>query len=394
MPDFLLNLYKVVEPQLAAHGLVFLGSALLFVVAKPLLNYFNRGKDVSVQIRILRVGIVAIFILHVIDIIWIWFSTPVEALETGETTPQHIFIKVGYSIGVTYATLIAFNIASYFSRKKFGTDKKVDGEVVYLDTYNSRLFDIVAYVVIFLFWVYTIIIIWGFDDQLQTTGFVGIILGFIVLTNGIWMPDVYYGMVILNSNLLDDGDVIKFNNHENEHVINRVTFVYTILLDVRNNHRLMVRNSQLVGGKVDNLTKRASIDGLRHSLLFNIGYPKVPEGGGLQTEKIQEFKNFRQKVQKVFDRAFEAVKENDEVKINRNMPFEVALVNSADYALTFSLSFYLEALPNTKVTKTIRQYLVRTPAFIQEAVNEAALEESVQLATPILVDMVSPNGRQ
>lgn len=386
MPEFFLNIYQELKPQLAAHGLVFLGYALVFIVAKPLLEYFNRGKDVSVQIRIMRVGVVAIFILHVIDVVWILFAT----VEEGEADPQHFFIKVGYSIGATYASLIAFNITSYISRKKFGVEKKIDGEVVYLDTYNSRLVDIVVYVVIFFLWIYTIILSWGWDSQLQTTGFFGIVLGFLALTNSIWFPDIYYGMVILNSNMLEDGDVIKFNNYENENVINRVSFIHTILLDVRNNHRLLVRNSQLAQGRIDNLTKRASIDGLRHFLFFNIGYPNLSATNGATTpdgEKVESgYGTYRQKVLRMFERANDIVNENADAKINRNLPFEIALVDSGDYALKFSLAFYLEAIPSTKVTKTIRQYLIRTPALIQEAVNQAALEEGVQLATPMLIN--------
>jgi hypothetical protein len=380
MPTFFIDIYQVLKPQLAAHGLVFIAYALFFVGAKPLLNFFNRGKDVSARIRIMRAGIVFIFILHLVDILFLLLVKR----EEGDPDPQHVFIKIGYSIAATYAGLIACNVVSYFSRKKFGLEKKIDDEIVYLDTYNSRLMDIVIYVVVFFLWIYTIILIWDLTSQLQTTGFIGIVLGFLALTNGIWLPDIYYGMVILNSHLLEDGDVIKFNNHPNENVISRVSFVYTILLDLRNNHRLLVRNSQLIGGRIDNLTKRASIDGLRHTLHFNIGYPKPLS---IKSEEGEAgYGSFRQQVQQMFDKAFEILKENTDCKINRNLPFEVAVVNSADYALTFSLSYYLEAIPNTKITKTLRQYLVKTPALIQDAVNQVALEENIQLATPVLID--------
>ena len=379
--EFFNDIYQILKPQLTAHGLVFGIYVLVFIVAKPVLNFFNRGKDVTVQIKMMRAGVAFIFVLHFVDIVMILLAEKMGS----ETDPQHIFIRIGYSIAACYASLLAFNITSYFSRKKFGIEKKLDGDIVYLDTYNSRLVDIVFYVVVFFLWVYTIIGIWGLDSLLQTTGFIGILLGFLALTNTTWFPDIYYGMVILNSNLLEDGDVIKFNNHDNEHVINRVTFIYTILLDVRNNHRLMVRNSQLVSGRIDNLTKRASIDGLRHSLLFKIGYPKsMVELSG--EEQDSGFAAYRQKIQRMFERANALIVDNTDAKINRNLPFETALIDSGDYALTFSLAFYLEALPNTKITKTLRQYLVKTPALIQEAVNQAALEEGVQLATPILVD--------
>ena len=379
MSDFFINIYQAIKPQLAQHSLVFFGYVIVFFVAKPVLSFFNRGKDVSFQIRAMRIGVVIIFFLHLLDIVLL-----VVAAQNGvESDQQHFFIKLGYSITAVYAVLIAFNATSYYSRKKFGQEKKIDGDVIYLDTYNSRLFDIVAYVVILFVWMYTTIQIWDLDSLLQTTGFIGITLGFLALTNAIWLPDIYYGLVILNSNMLEDGDVIKFGHHANENIINRVTIIYTILLDVRNNHRLLVRNSQLINSRIDNLTKRASIDGLRHSLHFNIGYPKSFAG---KQESDKAYADFRQRVQHMFESAFAAVCENEDCRINRNIPFEIAIVDSADYALTFALSFYLEAIPNTKITKTIRQYLVRTPAIIQEAVNKAALAENVQLATPMLID--------
>jgi len=382
MQDFFIESYQVLKPQLAGHGLVFFLYALFFFVAKPVLNYFNRGKDVSFQVRAMRLGIVVIFFLHLLDI----FIVVVSNQTDGDDDPQHFFIRLGYSIAAVYVSLIAFNIISYFSRKKFGLEKKYDGEVVYLDTYNSRLIDIVGYVAIFFFWIYIIIFIWGLDSLLETTGFIGLTLGFLALTNGIWLPDIYYGMVILNSNMLEDGDVIKYGNHSNENVISRVTFVYTILLDVRNNHRLLVRNSELIRHRIDNLTKRASIDGLRHSMQFKIGYP----ASGADRENT--FPEFQQHVHRMFDQAFAAASEDNECKINRNMPFEVSLIDSADFALTFSLSFYLEALPNTKVTRTVRQFLVRTPTLIQSAVNSAAIENGIQLATPILINHVPAAG--
>lgn len=383
MTDFFNQIYSTIESQIATHGIVFFAYVLFFIIARPLLEYFNRGKDVSAQIRIMRLGIAVIFVLHVLDIIWI----SLVEIDDDTEAPQHFFIRLGYCIAATYACLITFNITSYFSRKKFGVSKTVDDEIVYLDTYNSRLVDIIAYALLFLIWVYTIIVIWGWDSLLQTTGFFGLTLGFLALTNAIWLPDIYYGLVILNSKLLEDGDVIKFGNQGNEHVISRVTFIYTILLEVRNNHRLLVRNSRLINDRIDNLTKRASIDGLRHSLYFKIGYPVKKLHAAAEVEgKPNEYKNYRQRVQEMFERAFEILEENDDAKINRNMPFEVALTDSSDYALTFSLSFYLEAIPNTKVTRTIRQFLVRTPSLIQDAVNEAALELDVQLATPVLID--------
>ena len=68
MLELISNLYEILKPQLLAHGLIFIVYAILFVLVSPVLNFFNRGKDVSFQVRAMRIGIGLIFILHVIDI--------------------------------------------------------------------------------------------------------------------------------------------------------------------------------------------------------------------------------------------------------------------------------------------------------------------------------------
>ncbi len=369
------------------HGVVFLLNIAVFFAARPMLSLFNYGKDISGQIKLLRAGAVVFFFLHIADLVVYQFF-PIY---------QNYFIRVGYSLAALYGCLLLFNVVSYFSRQKFGIEKTIDDTKVYLETYNSRLVDLIFLILVILVFIYWLIAIWELDGLLQTTGLLGIVFAFLALTNGIWLPDIYHGMVILNSNMLDDGDVIQLNNHPDEHVISRVSFIYTILLDVRNNHRILVRNSEMTRSRIDNLSKRASADGLRHSMLFNIGYPALPpsrqRGKDSAKDSAKEevptnnYEHFRNRVQRMFESAFEKLVQNKEAKINEKLPFEVALAASADYALTFRLSYYLQALPNTKVTKTIRQYLVRTPALIQDAVNEAALEYGIALATPMLVSM-------
>lgn len=366
------------ETNVIGHLAVFLVNLLVLVVAEPFIRAFNRGKDIRAQVRILRAVAVAFLLLHILDLLLI------------RTLPeyQHYFIRFGSTLAAAYACLLGFNIVSYFSRQKFGDEKTIDGEVIYLDSYNSRLVDLIALVFILLLAVYWMVNIWELHGLLQTTGILGILFAFLALTNNIWAPDIYFGMVILNSKMLEDGDVIKVNGQGNEYIINKVSFIYTILLDVRNNHRVVFRNSQLVSSRLDNLSKRASVQGIRHALQFKIGYPPLMAGESAE-ERRKQFASFRNKVSDMFAEAYALIETNHDAKINRNMPFESAIVESGDFALTFSLHFYIDAIPNTRVTKTVRQYLVRTPQLIQEAVNEAAASHNIALATPVMVDQRS-----
>ena len=376
--EFLLSL-NTEERPIVVHALVFAINLVIIFFSESFLALFNKGKSVSVQARILRAGAIVFLILHIIDVL----------LVTTFPAYQNYFIRIGLSLATVFGCLLLFNIVSYFSRQKFGYQKTIDNETVYLDSYNSRLLDLFVSVFVILVAVYCVVNIWKLEGLLQTTGLLGIIFGFLALTSSIWAPDIYYGLVILNSNMLEDGDVIKLVGYEDELIISRVSFIYTILLDVRNNHRVLLRNSQLVQNRVDNLSKRASAEGLRHAMEFNIGFPALAskiEEERKNSNGAEQYEAYRGRIKTMFEYAFELVSDNKDAKINHNMPFEVALSQTGDYALTFRLNYYLEALPNTKVTKTIRQYLVRTPNLIQEAVNQAALEYRVSLATPLLVD--------
>lgn len=456
------------------HGVVFFVNLLIFFISRPLLGWFNKGKDVTVQSRALRFGAVLFFILHLLDIL----------LVSAFPKYEHYFIRFGLTIATFFGCLLSFNLLSYFSRQKFGRSKEIDGETVFLDSYNSRLMDLISAFLIILIALYCLIVIWELEGLLQTTGFLGIVFAFLALTNAIWAPDIYYGMVILNTDMLEDGDVVKLGDTGNEYIINRVTLIYTIFLDVRNNHRILLRNSQVLGSRVDNLSKRASADGLRHSMEFNIGYPNVvsrseqvaeilanmsndtakenigdivednseasealnkeaaandasnlmvenkssdnkvnPEdqkehrdneknsekSSGKDSDKLSDkessennssqndvkkskqiesnsFDDLNKRVNQMFEAAFEELMKSKEAKLNPNTPFEVTLIRSGDYALTYSLNFYLDKIPNTKVTKTIRSYLTRTPSLVQDAVNSAAVKHGIVLATPVLIE--------
>ena len=209
--------------------------------------------------------------------------------------------------------------------------------------------------------------------MLQTTGIFGIAAAFLALTNQIWAPDMFFGMVILNSKMLEDGDVIQFGESSDEYIINKVTLIYTILLDVRNNHRTLIKNSKLVDARIDNLSKKASTDGLRMKLSYKIGYPPK-----------ENIEGFKKQINEMFAEVNTYAIKDEDIKINENIAFEWYLHETGDYALEYDLFYYIDALPNTKVTRTVRSYLLKTPNLLNEAVYTASLHHNIDLSTPIL----------
>ncbi len=361
--DEILTKIPFSDTEFGVHLFILIINLLLLIFSKPIVSLFKTHSENSFELAVFRVLNLTFLFLHILDFILIIWSKDYQSL----------FARLAWTIVCIYLGLLLFSFVSYLSRKKFGIEKKIDTTLVYVDTYNSRLVDLIVLVVISIFSLYIIIDIWELDSLLQTTGIFGIAAAFLALTNQIWAPDMFYGMVILNSKMLEDGDVIQFSDSKDEYIINKVTFIYTILLDVRNNHRTLIKNSKLVDARIDNLSKKASTDGLRMKLTYKIGYPKQ-----------EDFETFKKQIDHMFSEANEVAVNADEIKINENIPFEWYLHETGDYALVYELFYYVDALPNTKVTRTVRSYLLKTPNLVNEAVYDASIVHGVDLSTPIL----------
>ncbi len=352
------------------HATIFIVNLALFLFARPLLSIIDASREADTRIRILRGLNLMVLALQAMDLV----------LLRTTSDYQHYFIKAGLSVMALYGGLLAFSISSYFSRKKFGTEKEVDKQRVFLETYSSRLVDIVLMVVIVFSTIYALILTWGADSLLETTGIIGIFVAFLAFTSNIWAPDIISGLIILNTQMLEDGDVVVIDGYPDEYIINKVTFIYIILYDVRNNHRTLIRNSRFIQSKIDNLSRIASTDGIRKKLVYHIGYPDFQHVENRQEAYI----HFLSRIEKMFTRAFERCCDDEKIHVNHAKPFEWALTNTGNYALEFTLWFYLERIPNTRVTATIRRHLMRTIYRVNEVVYAASVGEGIDLSTPDL----------
>lgn len=358
-----------------SHISIFIINISLFIFAKPLLSLIEKGKDKPNRIRIFKALNLLVLLLHIIDLIVLRTSSQYEGY----------FIRVGLSLMTIYAALFSYSLCAFFARKRFGKQKQVDNQMIYLDTYSTRVVDLILLAIIALTAIYSLIKVWGADSLLETTGIFGITAALIAFTSSIWGPDVISGLIILNSQMLEDGDVVIVDGYSDEYIINKVSLIYIILYDVRNNHRTLIRNNRFIQSKIDNLSRVASTDGIRQALVFNIGY--MPTEGLTPEERHQNLKAFKLSINRMFNRAFEECKNNPDIKINNNKSFEWAITNTANYALEYTLWVYLEKVPNTKVTGTIRKHLIGTTYSINDAVYTAAIAEDINLETPMLANL-------
>lgn len=360
------------------HACIFTINIALLVFARPLLNIFDANRNNETTLKIFRYLNILILILHVLDVAFLSISNQYE----------NYFIKLGYSLAAIYCAIFLYSLLCFLSRKRFGSEKNIDDKKIFLDTYSSRLIDLLFLIVMVFTAIYTLIKIWGADSMLETTGIFGITAALAAFTSNIWAPDIISGLIILNTQILEDGDVVVVGGNSNEYIINKVSLVYVVLYDVRNNHRTLIRNSEFIKHKIENLSRMASRDGLRHALVYKIGYPSF--SGASADERRDQLRDFKNKINKLFTMAFAVSCENKLVKINRDKTFEWALTATRDSSLEYTLWVYLERMPDTKVTATIRKHLMGTMFLVNEAVYSASVIENIELATPMLnhVDLV------
>ncbi|MFT6903833.1 MAG: hypothetical protein ACJAS1_000478 [Oleiphilaceae bacterium] len=354
------------------HILVFAINITLLLAARPIVNLVDPDKDNEVKISIFRTLNALVLVLHLIDLVFLSLNKSYE----------NYFIRLGLSLMAVYAGLFVYSLCCYLSRKRFGIKKTLDGNTMYLDSYSSRLVDIMLLVVVALTTIYILIKIWGADSMLETTGIFGIVFAFLAFTSNIWAPDIISGLIILNTEMLVDGDVVLVDGHPDEYIISKVTLIYVILYDVQNNHRTLIRNNQFIRNKIDNLSRIASTDGIRQSLKYKIAYPKI--NAQTKEQRKKQFLAFKSQVDRMFALAEENCLNKPGITINHGSSFEWAMTSAGDYALEYTLWIYLERIPNTKVTAKIRKHLMGTIHKVNEAVYYASIIEGLDLSTPTL----------
>jgi len=364
---------ELTQSEQFLHSFIFLLNIVLLIFAKPILNLVAPHQNNKTKIKIFRSLNLLVLFLHGVDLL---------LRHTSGGVYESYFINLGLSLMIIYTGMFIYSFCGTLSKRRFGRSRLIDGQQSYIETYNSRLVSIVLLAIIVVTVIYGLIKVWDADSLLETTGIFGIFIAFLAFTSSIWAPDIISGLIILNSDILEDGDVVTISSHSDEYIIARVTLIYVVLYDIRNNHRTLIRNSQFMQNRIDNISRIASTDGVRQALVYNIGYPKFSDDIKIRTAELDEFKS---RINGLFDRAFKACCADEKIKINENKPFEWALTNAGDYALEYTLWIYLQRIPNSKVTGKIRQHLMGTIYKTNEAVYTASILDDIDLSTPDLV---------
>lgn len=376
--DSLLNFlqWNLSDSEWLTHGVIFAVNLLLLALAPLIFCWMEPESERLSRVKIFRALNLAIVLLHGIDLLLLGLKNDYE----------HYFIKLGLSLITIYVAILAYSLACLFTRRRFGRVREFDDQKVYLDTYSTRLIDLILLVIIVITTIVSLVRLWGADSLLETTGILGILAAFLAFTSNVWAPDIISGLIILNTQMLEDGDVVLVDGYPDEYIINKVSFIHVSLLDVRNNHRSLMRNSHFIKSKIDNLSRNASMDGMRRTLVYKIGYPNFSSLEG--EERSKALARFKSRVESMFNGAYESCCEDKDVRINRKREFSWALTSAGDHALEYSLYIYLERLPNTKVTSTIRKHLYKSVHSVNEAVYSQSIEQGLDLSTPIQAQLI------
>lgn len=347
MPEAIAKFISVFD---ALDLLILTVNLLLMALANPIMRLIYHGKESDRYFK-LRVQVFRAFNLAVIAAFF-YYHIYLPGGEKGAG------IKLLSFVIVMYLGYVASHGISLLIHSQYGKCKELNGSTSIVETYHSRLLNIISNLLLTIVMVVAIVRILGFESWLEAGGVLGVIGVFLALTQNVWAPDLFGGLIMLNSRKLETGDVIEFQTEERfTTIVHKTRLFHTELLNLVNNHRMMIRNSRLRDLIIHNLSRFASAKGLRERITFKIGYD-VP----VET------------VRAMFAEVFEQLKANSELPIETQHDLEVATVDAGDFAVKYAIFYY---------TKDIRKIL-RTRFQVIEHVICCAAKKNIQLSTPIL----------
>ncbi len=274
-----------------------------------------------------------------------------------------LLIHVIAVLAIIYFSYLAMHIVHGFLVRYYGKEHENNGVKHFSPTYQTRLLSIFSSLFIAIIALISVIRLLGFDSILEAGGVIGIIGVFLALTSSIWAPDIFHGLIILNSDMLTEGDVIQFKDNETIYgLVYKTKVFHTVILNIPNNHRIMIRNSRLRDFTVHNLSKFASARGLRESLSFKLSYNTPVEA-----------------VEDLFSSVYEAAKADNSIFIEDQYDLEYGVKETGDHAVEWVFYYY---------TKEVGKLLLTRQRLLQ-LMLERSVDKGISLSTPFTISSIS-----
>lgn len=352
MPDELELIpgFQLLGQALTLAEIIFcLLSLASMVFAKALVERYS-GKAPAPK-RALRVALIRGVCLAAISAI-MYAEVPAElSQQYGLVTALAIAASV-------YLCYLGNFISAYFIFKRFGKSRTIGEQTITIPTYQTRALSLLASLIFIILAVVAIVQQLGFSNLLEAGGVIGVIGVMLALTQASWAPDIISGLILLNSDMIEEGDILELPNGMIAEVFKTKMF-HTELFDIAHNNRIMVRNTALRDHTLRNLSRFASNKGLRECLSFNIGYNTPAE----QVEKLFN------------DVALIATDQRIPYESDHGM--KAVLLETGDHALKWGLIFH---------TKSPAR-LIDLRRTINQLTQRLAQEAGINLATPLTHDV-------
>ena len=323
-------------------------SMVLFIAARPICKWLNDDDGLVTRVSMMRV--LNFLIIAAVLLNAFLLHSGIEEADWAAKTTQCLIV-------IYFAALIT-QIINFFVRQRFGKVRSSNNKVSISDTYSSRGLSLFVATVFTIVAIVSCLRILGLNSLLEAGGALGIIGLFLAMTQASWAPDIISGLIILNSRLCEEGDVIQFNMDGTTVVasIFKTKLFHTECLDLSNNHRLMIRNAKLRDQGLQNLSRFASAKGLRECMLFNIDYQHSEE-----------------EVTAMMKRAFIEIDKAEGIREEQYEP-EIFVHDTGDYAVTWAVYYYI---------KDIKR-LLRIKQIFRSYVLAESERSNISLSTPIL----------
>lgn len=318
--------------------------AALLVLAHPISKWLNDDDGLENRVAMMRALNLMIVAAVVINVL---LAHRYDALS-----------KITQSLIVIYFAIFLTHVINFFIRLKFGKKRTTNDKTTISDTYSSRGLSLFVAAIVTIVAIVSCLRILGLNSLLEAGGAIGIIGLLLAMTQASWAPDIVSGLIILNSRLCEEGDVVQFDVDGKTvfATIFKTKVFHTECLDLVNNHRLMLRNARLRDCSLQNLSRFASARGLRECLTFNIDY-----------------KHSQEEVRSMIMRAFADIDQSENSREEQYEP-EIFVQDTGDYAVTWAVFYY---------TKDVKRLPAIRQIFRGYVLAEAS-RSGISLATPIL----------
>lgn len=324
---------------------VLIINILLIIFARPILKRFSSGTipDKTQSFRVNSLRGLNVFIMLVYG--YQYFYRP-----SGGSGGAITLLSI---LAIFYVANLSNYLIQFFIHKQYGKAREIAGKTLYIETYQTRLLSILSAIILSVIAIIAAIDQLGFDSLLEAGGVLGIIGVFLGLTQSSWAPDIISGLIILNSDMFEEGDIVETDCGILGRVYKTKLF-HTEILNIGNNHRIMIRNAHLRDKTIHNLSKFASAKGLRECLKFNIGYSASEDD-----------------VRAMFEEAFEQVLAL-EIPVESNSPADSKVLDTGDHAVTWGLIFHVKKV----------EQILNIRRDVIETVLRVSKKHHIDLATP------------